>query len=172
SPNHQQRCAPRRLAGSRSTTGLARGEGGGAAAEGRGRRLAKPGERRTSRLLRARAANGGSPLPAHPRLGPRTAPPPLPEPLCEAVAETAAVAAGAAAVGAEAGQEESNLPRWAEELGALAPAQPLRGCPLAAPGNDQQVRRREARKPSGQGMHVPSAAAAGERRAGRALRFL
>lgn len=92
SPNHQQRRAPRRLAGSRSTAGTARGEGGGAAAGGGGRRLAEPGRRRTSWLLPARTANRGSfpfvsrprrhggPRLAHRRLCPRTAPPPFPRP--------------------------------------------------------------------------------------------
>lgn len=96
---------------------MARGEGGGAAAEGRGRRLAKPGGRRTSRLLRARATNGGC-IPFVPGLvsrqarslrtracarGPRRHPS-----LSPFVAETAAVATGAAAGGAEPGQEESS----------------------------------------------------------------
>lgn len=191
SPSHQQRRAPRRLAGSRSTAGTARGEGGGAAAEGGGRRLAEPGRRLTSRLLPARTANRGSfpfvswprrqggPRLAHRRLCPRTAPPPLPAPLCEAAAETAAVAARLHrwcprwARGIKLKLRRASLRWWAGEFGGAGARASLPRVPLASLGSDQQqVRRRGTREPGGQGMHVPSVAAAGERRAGRALRFL
>lgn len=191
SPSHQQRRAPRRLAGSRSTAGTARGEGGGAAAEGGGRRLAEPGRRLTSRLLPARTANRGSfpfvswprrqggPRLAHRRLCPRTAPPPFPEPLCEAAAETAAVAARLHrwcprwARGIKLKLRRASLRWWAGEFGGRwGPRGPSAGAPRLLGSDQQQVRRRGTREPGGQGMHVPSVAAAGERRAGRALRFL
>lgn len=66
----------------------------------------------------------------------------------------------------------AGLRRWAGEfLGAGARAAPRLG-PLAAPGSDLQVRKREAPEPRGRGMHVPLVTAAGERTAGQSLRVL
>lgn len=169
---------------------MARGEGGGAAAEGRGRRLAKPGGRRTSRLLRARATNGGS-IPFVPGLVGRQA----------RSLRTRACAR-------EPRRHPSLSPfvrlwpkrrRWQQELPPGVPRLGKRNQVKVAPGRSAAVGGRvrgsgdraapprvpsrrsrersageEARsgETSGQGMHVPSAAVAGERRVGRALRFL
>nr|XP_036853769.1 translation initiation factor IF-2-like [Manis javanica] len=107
----------------------------------------------------SRPRQPAGPLPAHPRLCPRTAPPPFPEPLCGRNGgggnRSCRRGCRAWARGIKLKLRLADLPRWAGEFGALATAQPLRGCPLAAPGNDQQVRRRGAERPAGKGCTSP-----------------
>lgn len=115
---------------------------------------------------------GGS-CPAHPRLCPPPAPPPFVRrrrprrrrwqqqsrvPRLDEKDQVKVEPSGSAAVGGGV-------------LGCWRPRGPSSGA-LTAPRSDRQVRKCGTREPSRRGMHVPSVAAAGERRAGRSLRVL